>query len=172
MAKGKTTRPGKMRLVPSPTKAERPARPLEPVTILHNPRCSTSRKALARLVDAGLDPIVIEYLTDPPSTLALAEIARKAGIHPRDMIRTKEPEFKALGRAVEELSAASAIAAMFEHPILIQRPIVVRGARALIARPPERVDEIMGPPAPVIPITRLRSRPTVARKGRGTPPES
>jgi hypothetical protein len=54
------------------------------------------------------------------------------------------------------LTAAAAIAAMVEHPILIQRPIVVRGSRALIARPPERADEILGPPAPVIPIARLR----------------
>lgn len=133
-----------------------PRRPRGPVTVFHNPRCSTSKKVLARLRDAGLDPIVVEYLNDHPSALLLADLARKANLHPREMIRTKEPEFAALGRKLEDLSAASAIAAMVEHPILIQRPIVVRGSRALIARPPERVEELMGPPAPVIPIQRLR----------------
>ena len=136
--------------------APAPKRPRGPVTIFHNPRCSTSRKVLARLQEVGLDPIVVEYLTAPPSALLLADIARKAGLHPREMIRTKEGEFAALGRKLEDLSAAAAIAAMVEHPILIQRPIVVRGPRALIARPPERVDEILGPPAPVIPIQKLR----------------
>jgi arsenate reductase len=126
------------------------------VTILHNPRCSTSRKVLARLREVGLDPIVVDYLADPPSALQLADIARKAGIHPRQMIRTKEPAFAALGRPLEDLGAAAAIAAMTEHPVLIERPIVMRGARALVARPPERVEEILGPPAPVIPLRKLR----------------
>jgi len=144
--------------------ARRVDRPRGPVTIFHNPRCSTSKKVLARLLDAGLDPIVVDYLKEPPSALLLAELARKADVHPRDMIRTKEPEFAALGRSLEDLSAAAAIAAMVEHPLLIQRPIVVRGPRALIARPPERVEEIMGPPAPVIRIDKLR-RP----KGRPKP---
>jgi arsenate reductase len=167
MGKGKSTGSKTMRLLPPSGPApERPTRPRDPVTIFHNPRCQTSKKALARLVDAGIDPIIVEYLRDPPSSLLLADIARKAGIHPRDMIRTKEAEFKALGRSLEDLSAAAAIAAMAEHPVLIQRPIVVRGARALIARPPERVDEIMGPPAPVIPITKLRARKGAAKKAR------
>jgi arsenate reductase len=156
---GRAGTQGTMRLIQADgVIAERPRRPRGPVTIFHNPRCSTSRKALARLVEAGIDPIIVDYLRDPPSALALADIARKAGLHPREMIRTKEAEFQALGRKLEDLSAAAAIAAMTEHPALIERPIVVRGARALIARPPERVDEIMGPPAPVIPIAKLRPR--------------
>src|SRR4051794_28890052 len=109
MGKGKSTssqpgRPsgrsgarGTMRLIQADNvAAERPRRPRGPVTIFHNPRCSTSKKALARLLEAGIDPVVVEYLRDPPSSLVLADIARKAGIHPRDMIRTKEPEFQAL----------------------------------------------------------------------------
>ena len=136
---------------------EPPRRPRGRVTIFHNPRCSTSRKVLARLVEAGLDPIIVEYLNEPPSALLLADLARKAGLHPREMIRTKEPEFAALGRRLEDLSAAAAIAAMVEHPSLIERPIVTRGQRALIVRPPERVEEIIGPPARVIPIRRIRS---------------
>jgi len=133
------------------------------VTIFHNPRCSTSRKVLARLREVGLDPIVVDYLADPPSALQLADIARKAGIHPRQMIRTKEPAFAALGRPLEDLGAAAAIAAMTEHPVLIERPIVMRGVRALVARPPERVEEILGPPAPVIPLRKLRA----PKKGGG-----
>src|SRR5689334_13409029 len=93
----------------------KPERPLGPVTIFHNPRCSTSKKVLARLLEAGLDPIVVEYLENPPTALQLADIARKAGIHPREMIRTKEPEFAALGRTLEDLGAAGAIAAMRQH---------------------------------------------------------
>lgn len=137
-------------------RADRPARPRGPVTIFHNPRCSSSRAALVRLEQAGIEPVVVEYLKTPPSALQLAEIARKAGLHPRDMIRAKEPEFVALDRRLSDLTAAAAIAAMVEHPVLIQRPIVVRGSLALIARPPERVDELLGPPAPVIPIAKLR----------------
>ena len=140
-----------------------PPKPRGPVTIFHNPRCSTSRKVLARLHEVGLDPIVVDYLANKPSALALADLARKANIHPRDMIRTKEPEFAALGRSLEDLSAAAAIAAMVEHPILIQRPIVARGGRALIARPPERVEEILGDPAPVIPLRRLRGPKRAAK---------
>ena len=135
---------------------ERPRRPQGPITVFHNPRCSTSRKVLARLRDLGLDPIVVEYLEAPPSALQLAEIARKAGLHSREMLRTKEPAFAGLGRSLGDFSAAAAIAAMVEHPVLIERPIVVRGSRALIARPPERVEELLNPPAPVIPIARLR----------------
>jgi arsenate reductase len=156
MGESKEKRPS-VRLVSSGAGAvNRPTRPRGPVTIFHNPRCSSSRAALSRLEQAGLDPIVVEYLETPPSALQLADLARKAGLHPREMIRAKEPEFVALGRKLSDLTAAAAIAAMVEHPILIQRPIVVRGSRALIARPPERADEILGPPAPVIPIARLR----------------
>lgn len=149
---------------------ERPTGPRGPVTIFHNPRCSTSRAALSRLEQAGLDPIIVEYLKTPPSALQLAELARKAGLHPRDMIRAKEPEFAALGRELSDMTAAAAIAAMVEHPTLIQRPIVVRGSRALIARPPERADEILGPPAPVIPIARLRKPKPKKRAGKKAPP--
>lgn len=139
-------------------------RPQGPVTIFHNPKCSVSRKVLARLRAAGLDPIVVDYLASPPSALRLAELAEKAGLHPRAMIRKREAVFAELGRALEEYTAAAAIAVMAEHPILIERPIVVRGERVLVARPPERVEALLDPPARVIPIRKLR-RP---RKGGAT----
>lgn len=158
MAKTSTKRQN-IRLVSSGEGSQRtpPPSPPGPVTIFHNPRCSTSRNALARLRGMGLDPIIVDYLKTPPSALNLAELARKAGLHPREMIRTKERAFTELGRPLEELTAPAAIAAMVEHPVLLQRPIVVRGDRALIARPIERVDELLGQPAPVIPITKLRA---------------
>lgn len=145
-----------MRVLTSRNEGPRRAPPTGPITIFHNPRCSVSRKVLTRLRDLGLEPIVVEYLTTPPSALLLADIARKAGIHPRDMFRRKEPIFAELGRSFEDYGAAAAIAAMAEHPILIERPIVIRGEHAVIARPPERVEELLSPPARVIPIRRLR----------------
>jgi arsenate reductase len=144
------------------------ARPHGPVTIFHNPRCQSSRRALALLEEAGADVVVVEYLKTPPSALELAEIARKVGVHPRELIRTKEPEFQALGRPLEDLGAAAAIAAIAEHPILLQRPILVRDERAVVARPPERVDEILGPPAPVIPLRRPRQLTSVRGGKAGT----
>ena len=159
--KSGTKRTDQTASTPDPQAAR--TQPLGPVTIFHNPKCSTSRKVLARLHEVGLDPIVVDYLADPPSALALADLATRAGVHPREMIRTKEPAFAALGRPLDDLSAAAAIAAMVEHPVLIQRPIVARGDRALIARPPERVEEILGPPAPVIPLRRLRGPKRTAK---------
>lgn len=149
----------RMRVVkhePGAPAAEPGPRPQGPVTIFHNPKCSVSRKVLARLREVGLEPIVVAYLETPPSALRLAELAQKAGLHPRAMIRKKEPIFAELGRPLEEYTAAAAIAVMVEHPILIERPIVLRGERALIARPPERVEELLDPPARVIPIRKLR----------------
>ncbi len=151
-----------MRVLTSRNEGPRRAPPSGPITIFHNPRCSTSRKVLARLRDLGLDPIVVDYLATPPSALQLADVARKAGIHPREMFRKKEPIFAELGRSFEDYGAAAAIAAMVEHPILIERPIVIRGDRAVIARPPERVEELLSPPARVIPIRRLRRPKKVA----------
>ena len=156
----------RMRVVHAETRASAKGvgpRPQGPVTILHNPKCSVSRKVLARLREAGLEPFVIDYLETPPNALRLAELAEQAGLPPRAMIRKKEPVFAELGRTLEEYTAAAAIAVMVEHPILIERPIVLRGERALIARPPERVEELLDPPARVIPIRKLR------RPKKGTP---
>lgn len=166
MAKTSTKRPRMQRIAGGKSagaekKAEKRARPHGPVTIFHNPRCQTSRKALALLEEAGADVIVVEYLKTPPTSLEIADLARKAGVHPRELLRTKEPEFEALGRRVEDLSAAAVIAAIAEHPILLQRPIVVREERAVVARPAERVDEVLGPPAPVIPLRRPRQLTSV-----------
>ncbi len=114
------------------------------LTILHNPRCSKSRATLALLEARGLAPRVVEYLKDPPSAAELAAIAKKLGLAPEALVRKGEDVYKAkyAGRV---LSDAEWIAAMVTDPILIERPIVIAGARAAIGRPPERVLALIEP---------------------------
>ena len=108
-------------------------------TILHNPRCSKSRAALALLTEAGVDVRVIEYLKTPPTRDALVALLDRAHLTPRDALRTTEPEAKALKQADD----AHILDAMVQHPILIERPIVETAKGVLIARPPERVHELL-----------------------------
>jgi arsenate reductase len=114
-----------------------------PVTIYHNPRCSKSRGALQILRDRGIEPTVVEYLQNPPNAKTLDHVLQLAGVEPCDAMRKQEKEYKDLGLDNPKLTRAQLIAAMVEHPVLIERPIVVRGNRAVIARPPERVEEIL-----------------------------
>jgi len=113
------------------------------VTIFHNPRCSKSRGALQMLRDRGLEPTVIEYLQEPPDAKTLDHLLTLLGIEPRDAMRKQEKEYKELKLDDPKLTRRQLVAAMAEHPILIERPIVVRGDKAVIARPPERVEEIL-----------------------------
>ena len=107
--------------------------------ILHNPRCSKSREALAILKDAGADVEVIEYLKDAPSVAELKRLYEKAGISPRDGLRTAEPGAKLL----RDVDDATLLDAMASDPILIERPLVETGKGVRIGRPPERVREIL-----------------------------
>lgn len=107
--------------------------------ILHNRRCSKSREALAILKDAGADVEVIEYLKDAPSVAELKRLYEKAGISPRDGLRTAEPGAKLLRDADD----ATLLDAMASDPILIERPLVETGKGVRIGRPPERVREIL-----------------------------
>lgn len=109
------------------------------VTILHNPRCSKSRATLALLGDHGIEPRVVDYLTDPPSSTELTLILSMLGIGARGLLRSDEPEYRALGLDDENLSEGDLVAAMCRHPRLIQRPIVVANGKAAIGRPPEAV---------------------------------
>ena len=109
----------------------------------HNPRCSKSRQTLKLIQDAGIAPEVIEYLDSPPSTRELAQILQKLGIEPRELMRKGESIYKELGLASRELSRQEAIQLLHEHPRLIERPIVVKGDRAVIGRPPETVLELL-----------------------------
>lgn len=107
-------------------------------TIYHNPRCTKSRATLALLQEHGVEPRVIEYLETPPTAAELGAIVAKLGIPPQQLVRTGEEIFKA-SYAGKTLTDAQWIDAMVKHPILIERPIVVSGARAVIGRPPENV---------------------------------
>ena len=113
------------------------------IVIYHNPRCSKSRQGLALLREHGVEPEIVEYLKTPPSVDELDAILRKLGMEPRELMRRKEPEYKELGLAEESLPRGRLIAAMVEHPRLIERPIVVSGDRAVLGRPTEKVLELI-----------------------------
>ncbi len=112
------------------------------VTIYHNPRCSKSRQTLQLLKDNGVDPQVVEYLETPPSEDELKRILGKLGISAADLVRSKESAFKDLGLS-KSSTEEELIGAMAANPILIERPIVIKGGKARIGRPPESVTEIL-----------------------------
>lgn len=111
--------------------------------LYHNSRCSKSRSALELLHQRGITPHVIHYLETPPSVDELRELVGMLGIPARALLRTSEPEYAELGLADTSLADAALINAMSAHPRLIERPIFVHGKRAVIARPPERVLELL-----------------------------
>ena len=113
------------------------------VIIYHNPRCSKSRQTLALLQAQGIEPTVVEYLTSPPSPAQLDDILNKLGLEPRALMRTKETAYAQAGLDDASLDRQALIAAMVEHPILIERPIVIRGDKAALGRPPESVLTIL-----------------------------
>ena len=111
--------------------------------ILHNPRCSKSRETLALLKDNGIEPIVVEYLKDTPDSAQIAEIIDLLGVQPRDIMRTGEKTYKEMGLDDPDLSDDVLIEAMVDHPILIERPIVIKDGKAAIGRPPVKVLDIL-----------------------------
>ena len=104
------------------------------VTIYHNPRCSKSRQALQLLRDRGIEPEIVEYLKTPPSTDEIDAVLSKLGLEPRAAMRAKEVAYREAGMADESLSRRALIDLMAANPIVIERPIVVSGARAAPAR--------------------------------------
>ena len=108
-------------------------------TIYHNPRCSKSRKTLELLQQAGVEPDIVQYLDTPPSAAELDRILAKLGREPRELMRSKEAVFSELGLDDESLSREKLLAVMTQNPILIERPIVIKGDVAVIGRPPENV---------------------------------
>jgi arsenate reductase len=111
------------------------------VTIYHNPKCSKSRATLELLAQRGADAVVVEYLKTPPTAGELAALVAKLGIDPEQLVRKGEDVYKQ-HYAGKTLSAEQWIAAMVRHPILIERPIVVVGNRAVLGRPPENIDRL------------------------------
>lgn len=113
------------------------------VRLYHNTRCSKSRGALELLAERGIEPELVYYLETPPSPAELRELLRMLGIGARGLLRSGEPEYAALGLNDPSLDEDALIAAMAEHPRLIERPVFVNDDRAVIGRPPERVLEIL-----------------------------
>jgi len=107
-------------------------------TIYHNPRCSKSRNTLALLEQNGIEPTVVLYLETPPDQAQIQALLAKLGLSAAELVRRGEDACKSCGLS-KESSEKELIAAMAEHPKLIERPIVVRGKRAVLGRPPENV---------------------------------
>ena len=112
-------------------------------TIYHNPKCTKSRGTLALLREHGIEPTVVEYLQTPPTAAELTAIVKKLGIGAEQVVRKGEEVYKSR-YAGKQLSDAEWIEAMVTNPILIERPIVILGNRAVIGRPPENVNPLLG----------------------------
>ncbi|MBC9071782.1 arsenate reductase (glutaredoxin) [Thauera sp. CAU 1555] len=113
-----------------------------PVRIYHNPRCSKSRSACTILAEKGVEAEVIEYLKTPPDRATLSALLAKLGLRAEELVRKGEAIVKT-EYAGRTMSDEDWLEAMLAHPILIERPIVVVGERAVVARPPERVLELL-----------------------------
>ncbi|HSD98015.1 MAG TPA: arsenate reductase (glutaredoxin) [Sulfuricaulis sp.] len=116
---------------------------VKPVTIYHNPRCTKSRQTLALLEQRGIKPKVIEYLVTPPTEAELKRLLKLLGITPRELLRTKEDEYKQAKLDRPDVTDAEIVRAMVKYPRLIERPIVVSGNKAALGRPPENVLKII-----------------------------
>lgn len=113
------------------------------VTIYHNPRCSKSRQTLALLEEHKVDADIVLYLETPPNARELKSLIAQLGVAPRDLLRRGEAEYKEMNLADKSLSDKAIIDAMVKAPILIERPIVVKGNKAVLGRPPENVLDLI-----------------------------
>ncbi len=111
-------------------------------TIYHNPRCSKSRQTLQLLQDRGVEPEIVLYLEQTPDATELQSVLTKLGISARALLRKGEDAYKELNLSEASLSEADLIAAMLNHPKLIERPIVIKGDKAVLGRPPENIEEL------------------------------
>jgi arsenate reductase (glutaredoxin) len=112
------------------------------VTILHNPRCRKSREALAILEEMGVNPEIRLYVQNPPDKLELSSILAKLGLKPEEIIRKGEVVFKEKYKG-KSLSDDEWLHILVENPILIERPIVIMGEKAVVGRPAENVTELL-----------------------------
>ena len=113
------------------------------VVIYHNPKCSTSRKVLGMLHEAGVKPRVVEYLKTPPSRAELLDLLRRMEMAPRALLRRRGTPYGALGLQDPAKTDAELIDAMLTEPILIERPIVAGPRGVRLCRPVERVYEVL-----------------------------
>jgi arsenate reductase len=117
---------------------------MEPgLTVYEKPTCSTCRRLFELLTERGVDFERVDYHVEPLPPEKISELLAKAGLRPADVLRTKEPIYASLALAEREVPDEELIGLMSEHPELLQRPIVERGDRAVLARPPERVLELL-----------------------------
>jgi len=112
------------------------------ITIYHNNRCGKSRSVLCLLEENGQPFNVVEYLKEVPTVDKLKQLLKLLKLKPQDIIRTKEPLYVEQFKD-KSLSDDEWIEILHEHPILIERPIVINGTKAVVARPPEKVHEIL-----------------------------
>ena len=119
-----------------------PQAPSPEIVIYHNARCSKSRSACEIVAGRGIEARIVEYLKTPPSRDELRAVLQKLGMEASELVRRGEEEYKQryAGRTLTE---DEWLDALIEHPILIERPIVVRGDRAVVGRPPEKVLELL-----------------------------
>ena len=113
------------------------------ITIFHNNRCSNSRGALALLREHGIEPNIVDYIATPLTAPELAELVAHLGVPVRDLLRSKEAQFKELGLDNPAVSDVQLIQAVAAHPVLLNRPIVVTPKGAMLCRPPQRVLELI-----------------------------
>ncbi len=113
------------------------------IVIYQKSTCTTCRQVYAALKESGVDFDAVNYYTDPIPKIKLKELVKKMGIPARGLFRTKEDIYKKLKLAGKEVSDDEAIDLMVKHPDLIQRPIVEKGNKAILARPAERLKEIL-----------------------------
>jgi arsenate reductase (glutaredoxin) len=116
---------------------------MAPLTIYHKPTCSTCRRAIQVLKDAGQPYTAINYYEKPFTKAQLKRLLKKAGLQARDVLRTKEDLYKTLELAKKNVSEDTLLDLMIKHPDLIQRPLVERGDRALLARPAETIKQLL-----------------------------
>ena len=113
------------------------------IVVYQKPTCTTCRQVHAALEESGVDFEAVDYYVDPIPKAKLVELLRKMRMTPRELLRTKEAIYKKLKIGERELSDDQIVDLMVKHPDLIQRPIVEKGARAILARPAERLKEIL-----------------------------
>jgi arsenate reductase (glutaredoxin) len=113
------------------------------ITVYQKPTCTTCRQVYKALKESGVDFDAVDYYVDPIPKAKLQSLLKKMGIRPRDLLRRNEPIYKELGLTERNLSDAELVDLMVSHPDLIQRPIVEKGERAILARPAERLKEIL-----------------------------
>ena len=113
------------------------------VVIYHNPACTTSRKVLGMIREAGVEPRIIDYLKTPPNRKVLLDLLHRMGLKPRQILRRRGTPYDELGLADPGKSDDMLIDAILAHPVLMERPVVVGPRGVRLCRPPERVQEVL-----------------------------